>query len=66
MNYPPVFTVAAAASAVTALLGTAPVRLYPAGKAPQGVAKPYATYQLAYGSPENYIGTLPDIDQAGI
>ena len=66
MNYPPVFTIAAAEPAVTALLGTSPVRMYPAGKAPQGVGKPYATYQLVYGTPENYLGDVPDIDSAGV
>jgi hypothetical protein len=30
------------------------------------VAKPYATYQIVYGSPENYLGDVPDIDQAGV
>jgi len=60
--FPPVFSTAVAASAVTALLGTNPTRLYLFGEAPQGVAKPYAVWQTVAGSPENYLGTLPDID----
>lgn len=64
--FPPVFTLAFASSAVKALIGTGtetnPFRLYPHGTAPQGVKRPYATYQNITGSPENYLGTLPDAD----
>lgn len=60
--YPPIFAICAAAPAVTALLGTAPTRLYPFGDAPQGVAYPYAVWQTVGGSPENYLGDRPDID----
>lgn len=59
---PPIFPVCAADAAVTALLGTEPTRLYPFGEAPQGVAKPYATWQHIGGSPENYINQRPDMD----
>jgi uncharacterized protein DUF3168 len=65
MNYPPIKELAQASSAVTTLLGSAPMRLYPAGIATQNVIKPYGTYTLVYGSPENYIGGRPDIDQIG-
>lgn len=60
--FPPIFQVAAADTGVTALLGTDPVRLYPFGEAPEGVILPYAVWQLASGSPENYINQSPDID----
>lgn len=59
---PPIFTICAAASGVTALLGTKPVRLFPFGEAPEKVAAPYAVWQLVGGAPENYLGTLPDLD----
>lgn len=62
MMYPPIFEVAAASDAVKTLLGTNPVRLYPFGSAPQDVAKPYVTWQMVGGSPENYLGNRPDID----
>ncbi len=62
MMYPPIFEVAAASAEVKALLGSSPTRLYPFGSAPQGVAKPYATWQTVGGSPENYLGNRPDID----
>ena len=60
--YPPIFATCVAEAGVTALLGTVPTRLYLFGEAPQNVAKPYAVWQTITGSPENYIGTLPDID----
>lgn len=60
--YAPIFTTASASSAVKALIGTSPVRLYLFGEAPQGVAKPYAVWQTISGTPENYINQVPDID----
>lgn len=60
--FPPVFQTCAASAAVTALIGTTPVRLYPFGEAPQGVIYPYAVWQLVSGSPENYLGDRPDAD----
>lgn len=60
--FPPIFTVAAADPAVTALLGSNPTRLYPFGQAPQGVVYPYAVWQGFGGSPENYLSGRPDID----
>jgi len=64
--YPPIFATCAASGSVTALIGTNPVRLYPFGEAPQGVAKPYAVWQVIGGTPENYLGTLPDVDSFNI
>lgn len=60
--FPPIFQVAAADPGVTALLGTAPVRLWPFGEAPEGTALPYAVWQLVAGSPENYLAGRPDMD----
>ncbi|UPT53227.1 gene transfer agent protein [Synechococcus phage Yong-L1-251] len=59
---PPLFDVCAANAGVTALLGLDPVRLYPHGTAPEKVAKPYATFQVLNGLPENYIDEPPDVD----
>lgn len=61
--FAPVFATAVASGAVTALLGTAPTRLYLFGEAPQDVAKPYAVWQSVSGAPANYLGTLPDVDR---
>lgn len=58
----PIFAVCAASPQVTALLGTVPTRLYPFGEAPEGVAKPYAVWQLINGSPENFLAGRPDLD----
>lgn len=60
--YPPIFSVCSAVTAVTDLLGAAPCRLYLFGAAPQGVAKPYAVWQLIGGAPDNCLGDLPDLD----
>lgn len=62
MSFSPLFTTLSASNAVKALIGSNPVRCHPHGEAPQGVAKPYVTYQQVSGSPENYLGTLPDAD----
>ena len=59
---PPIFATAAASPAVTALLGTTPVRFFLFGEATQDTPKPYAVWQRVAGSPENYLGTQPDID----
>ena len=60
--FPPIFQVCAADNAVKAALGSNPVRLYPFGEAPQGVAKPYAVWQTIGGAPGNYINQRPDLD----
>lgn len=63
---PPIFPVAAASAAVTALLGPGPVRLFPFGEAPERVAYPYATWQGIGGAPENYLGDRPNIDRSAL
>lgn len=69
---PPVFALAAADAAVLAALktGSGPLRVYQFGLAPQKgtpvYAVPYAVWQFAYGSPENYLGDRPDTDFQGI
>lgn len=60
--YPPIFQLCTASAAVTALLGTGPTRLFPAGEAPQGVALPYAAWQTITGLPENNLDCRPDAD----
>ena len=57
-----IFETCATDPAVTALLGTSPVRLFPFGMAPAGVIKPYAVWQQVGGRPENYLAGVPDID----
>lgn len=61
---PPIYPVCAAVPAVTALLGSAPTRLYPFDEAPQGTALPYAVWRVIPGGrPENHLGDAPDIDR---
>jgi hypothetical protein len=62
---PTLFTILKATPAVTALLGTPILRVFPWGRAPQNVVKPYATYGVFNGNPENYLGQVPDMDNAG-
>lgn len=59
---PPVFTILNASSAVKALLGTSPLRVFPWGEAPEGSAKPYATYIVFNATPENTLGEVPEDD----
>lgn len=60
----PIYELAAASTAVKALLGNPP-RFYLFGEATPDVAKPYAVWQSIYGSPDNYLGNNPDADQFG-
>lgn len=60
---PPIVQACLQSAAVTALLGTgAAIRLYSFGEAEQGVAKPYAVWQVIAGNPENYLAGRPDVD----
>jgi hypothetical protein len=67
MSFPPIFDVCNV-SAVQALLktGNGPLRFYLFGRAPQGVAFPYAVWRQAYGAPENFLDQRPDTDAFGI
>lgn len=58
--YPPIYSICSDSAAVKAVLGD-PIRLYPFGDAPQGVALPYAVWQGYGGAPENTL-TLPKDD----
>lgn len=60
--FPPIFSICAADATVKSLLGVTPTRLYPFGKAPENVTRPYAVWQQITGTPENFIGDVPDID----
>ena len=66
MMYPDVFALMLADPTVTSKLGSAPLKFYPGGMAPQGVNAPYAVWQVFSGYPENYINQKPDIDSISI
>ncbi|MGA4455346.1 DUF3168 domain-containing protein [Pseudomonas fortuita] len=60
---PPIVKACLQSPAVTALLGTGTgMRFYSFGEAEQGVAKPYAVWQIVNGIPENYLAGRPDLD----
>ena len=62
---PPAYQIASANAAVTALLGTPP-RLYLAGHAKQNTIRPYATWQIIYGNPDNSLSCVPSEDNYGV
>lgn len=64
---PPVFEALSASTDLKAKIGTPPnMRLYPFGEADQNTIKPYVTWQLITGVPENYLGQLPDADSSRV
>lgn len=64
--FPPVFETLSASAAVTAIFGSDPVRIFPFGQAPPSVATPYCVWQIVSGEPENYLATMPDMDNYSI
>lgn len=60
--FPPVFATLFASNAVKTLLGTSPLRVYPAGEATQETPVPYAVFQTIVGVPELFLGTTTDMD----
>lgn len=62
---PPVFQVVASNPAVQALLGIDPTRLWPFGEGDPNPELPYAVWQTVYGSPQNYLAQVPDVDTWG-
>ena len=63
--YPNVYKIASDSPAVTALLGTPP-RFYLAGHAKQNTVRPYATWQVVYGNPDNSLSCVPSEDLYGV
>lgn len=62
----PIFPLVSADSECVSLLGSAPTRFWPMGDAPQNSAKPYATFALVSGRPENNLNCPPDIDNESV
>lgn len=59
---PLIFPLLSGSAAVTALIGTAPVRAYRHGVAPQDVTAPYVTWSAPGGSVENaFDGAKADV-----
>lgn len=57
---PPLYAALVTAPAVVAIVAD---RIYPHGEAPQDVTRPYITWQMINGTPENSLSDLPDIDR---
>lgn len=62
---PDVFTLLAT-TAIKAIVGTNPARIYRHGKAPQGVTAPYITWFLISATPENTLSETPAVDQDSV
>jgi hypothetical protein len=62
MMLPPIFTWLKASNAVKALIGNTP-RAYRHGDAPQDTTKPYVTWQLVAGTPDNVLSSTPPSDR---
>lgn len=62
---PPVFTILNASAPVKSIFGTDPLRVFPFSHAPQNVERPYATYSVYNGVPENTLACTPDVDNMG-
>lgn len=61
------FSILNANTAVKALLGTSPLRVYPYGtKINKETAKPYAVYGIFNATPYNYLGDASDMDLQGV
>jgi hypothetical protein len=63
---PPVFQTLKASAAVKAIVGTNPPRIYRHGTAPQNGDKPYITWQLVSGVPENNLSDPPPVDRQSV
>jgi len=57
---PPIYSILSSDSSVSTLVGD---RIYPHGDAPEGVFKPYVTWFLVSGLPENELDDTPSVDR---
>ena len=66
MMLPPVFQALKASAAVKAIVGTNPPRIYRHGNAPEDASKPYITWFVVSGVPENNLSDLPPVDRVTV
>jgi len=66
MILPPVFQALKASTAVKNIVGTNPPRIYRHGVAPQDVTKPYVTWFVVTGVPENHLSGTPTTDRISV
>lgn len=62
---PPIYQLFKSSTAVKNIIGNNP-RVYRHGSAPQDTTKPYVTWQLISGVPENSLSETPKIDRQSI
>lgn len=62
----PLFPTLNADGKVKSLLGGDKIRVYPFGQQSSPIQYPYIVWQVISGSPENFLGTRPDIDSYSI
>lgn len=62
---PGIFSAIANDPTLASLLGNKPVRFFPYGSAPDKVSRPYCTYGVISGLPENTLDQVPVIDRMG-
>lgn len=64
--FPPLFETLFADAPTKAIFGSSPLRAYAFGDAPAkgatGYLVPYCVFQTVFGSPENYLSNVPDLD----
>lgn len=60
---PPIYPLLKASPAVTAILGTNPMKCYRHGIAPQGTVAPYVAWMVIAADPENQLSALPRTDR---
>lgn len=63
--FPPILTILQASATVRSLLGNTP-RVFKHGQAPQSGDRPYGTWQVIVGVPENSLGETPSIDNCTV
>lgn len=63
---PNLFPLLKASSAVTAIIGSSPMRFYRHGSAPQGSAAPYVTHIAISMIPQNNLSGLPLADDSRV
>lgn len=61
--FPLVFRALKASQAVKDIVGTNPPRIYRHGEAPQDTTRPYITWFMVVGTPENNLSDLPPSDR---
>lgn len=63
---PPILETVKSYPPAVALLGSDPTRFFAFGTSPQDMTKPYAVWQVPNAYPENYLGSLSDMDDVNI